>query len=167
MGYYIPMDEITPDTPEQKLIVNIFGLIAKLGYTGEEKYDKVSIVQSGIFRLVVGEIRTDQLGLAVTYNISFGPHNKRGLIFGEYLEDVLIHIVGVNRTGGQRSGYREFSIKILLCNPDTTIKETKWYILKTNKDDKQTTQGLSWLDCQSLITTDQALALLEVLNKSF
>ena len=113
------MDEISPDTPEQKLIVNIFGLIAKLGYTGEEKFDKVTIVDTGIFRLMVGEIKTDQLGQAVTYNISFGPHNKKGLIFGEYLEDVLIHMVGVNRTGGPRSGYRECSIKILLCNPQT------------------------------------------------
>ena len=167
MGYYITMDEITPNTPEQKLIVNIFGLVTRLGYTGEGKYDKVIIVQSGTFRLVVDEIRTDQLGVAVTYNISFGPHNKKGLIFGEYLEDVLIHLVGVNRIGGQRSGYRECSIKILLTNPDTVIKETKWYILKTNKDDRQTSQGLSWLAKESLITTDQAQALLEVLNKDF
>lgn len=167
MGYYIPMDEITPDTPEQKLIVNIFGLITKLGYGGSGKFDKVTITEFSTFRLMVGEIRTDQLGLAVTYNISFAPHNKRGLIFGEYLEDVLIHMIGVNRSNGQRSGYRECSIKILLSNPDTMIKETKWYILKTNQNDKQTSQGLSWLNRESLITTDQALALLEVLNKSF
>ena len=161
------MDEIAANTIEQKLLVNIFGLITKLGYTGEEKYDKVSIVDLGIFRLMVGEIKTDQLGVAVTYNISFGPHNKKGLIFGEYLEDVLINVIGVNRSSGERSGYRECSIKILLCNPKTMIKETKWFILKTNKDDNQTSQGLSWLAKESLITTKQALALLEVLNKSF
>ena len=161
------MNDIAENSKEQKLIIAVFDLIGKLGYAGEGKFDKVTIAESGIFRLMVGEIRTDQLGLAITYNISFGPHNKKGLIFGEYLEDVQIHMIGVNRNSNQRSGYRECSIKILLSNPDTMIKETKWYILKTNKDDKQTSQGLSWLNRESLITTDQALALLEVLNKDF
>lgn len=125
----------------------------------------MSIVQSGIFRLVVGEIKTDQLGVAVTYNISFGPHNKKGLIFGEYLEDVLINMIGVNRRSGERSAYRECTIKVLLCNPNTMIRETKWYILKTDKENHKSRLGLPWLNKESTITTSQAQGLLDILNK--
>ena len=71
------MDEITNSTQEQKLIVCIFELIAKLGYAGEEKYDKVSIVDLGIFRLMVGEIKTEQ-ALAVLEVLNF-PNNLKTL----------------------------------------------------------------------------------------
>lgn len=145
------MTEIAQNSGEQKLIISIFELISKLGYNKQPKFDKVTAVEAGVYRLTVD-------GSVVSYHITYDPINKKGLLFGEYLENVTIHMVGVNQE------YRECSIKILFCNPKTTIREYKWYILKTNKESKLSRLGLPWLKETSFISTDQALALLEVLT---
>lgn len=83
------MSDIAHNPGEQKLIISILELISKLGYDKQPKFDRVMAVDSGIFRLTVD-------GSVISYNIEYDPINKKGLLFDEYLENVVIHMVGVN-----------------------------------------------------------------------
>lgn len=144
------MNDIAQNSDEQKLIIGIFELIKILGYSGQPKYSKLVTTESGIFRIIVD-------GSAVSYNITYDPINKRGLLFDEYLENVVIHMIGV------KDEYRELSIKMLFMNPKTMIRAYKWYILKTSKQNHQSKIGLAWLGKESSISTDQAISLVEIL----
>ncbi|MBI5358662.1 hypothetical protein HZB69_03515 [Candidatus Amesbacteria bacterium] len=139
------MDSITQNSNEQELVKKVFELIARLGYEGQENYDKVKITESGTFRLIVYK--------SSTYTISFDPFNKQGLLFDKYLESVKIHMVGVAQN------YRELKIELYFPG------EIKYFILKTTKANKQSRLGLPWLSPESMISTPQALAVLEVLQK--
>ncbi len=140
------MTGIAENSKEQKLIIAVFDLIGKLGYEGQENYDKVKITESGTFRLIVYQ--------GNNYTISFDPFNKKGLLFDKYLESVKIHMVGV------AEDYRE--LKIELYFPHEII----YFVLKTIKANKQSRLGLPWLAPESLISTSQALAVLGVLHDS-
>ena len=145
------MNDIAENSKEQKLIISIFELIKKLGYTNEPKYSKLVTTEAGIFRIIVD-------GSAVSYNITYDPISKRGLLFDEYLENVVIHMIGV------KDQYRELSIKMLFMNPKNMIRAYKWYILNTNKNSRKSKIGLSWLNRESLFSTSSALSLIEILN---
>lgn len=150
MKYYTAMNNLAQNSVEQKLIIGIFELIKKLGYGGQPKYSKLVTTESGIFRIIVD-------GSAVSYNITYDPINKRGLLFDEYLENVVIHMIGV------KDQYRELSIKMLFMNPKTMIRAYKWYILKTSKENHQSKIGLAWLNKESSISTDQALNIIDIM----
>ena len=138
------MNSISQNSNEQKLIIAAFDLIGKLGYEGQENYDKVKITESGTFRLIVYK--------GTTYTIFIDPFNKKGLMFDKYLESVKIHMVGV------ADDYRELKIEVYFPG------EIKYYVLKTTTVNKQSRLGLPWLAPESLITTSQALSVLEVLQ---
>lgn len=157
------MDNIILKTQEQELLVNIMDLVAKLGYSGQSKYDKVLVNDNGTYRVTVSDLHTDQLGQVITYNISFDPFNRKGLIFDQYLEKVEIQMIGVNRTSNQKSNYRECSIKMLLRDPKSMIIESKWYILRSDKGSNKTSLGLPWLSKSSMLSGNQVLAVIEIL----
>lgn len=147
------MTDIAENSNEQKLIIGIIELIKKLGYRDEEKYSKLVTTEAGIFKIIVD-------GTAVSYNITYDPINKRGLLFDEYLENVVIHMIGVNDV------YRELNIKMLYMNPKTMIRDYKWYILKTTKENHKSRLGLPWLDKSKIISTSQALTIIEIMSNN-
>ena len=160
------MNTLAHRTQEQKLIEDIFGIVAKFEYKPGDKMDKVLLLEDGTVRLVTSELNTDRLGIVYIYHIYFDPINKNGILFSQYLENVEIHLVGVNRNDGDAPDYRECTIELKVRDPTTMTTDVKRFILKTDKSSGISRFGVPWLEKQSFLTTTQALAVVEVIYKA-
>ncbi len=156
-------DEIKKNSKEQRLLAMVFGLISGLGYNNGSSFQNVKVTRLGVYRLVVHDLNTDQLGKAVTYSLTFDPANRRGLLFEKFLELVTIQLVGVNRTNKQFPDYRECQIELTLKDPKTMLKIITIYTLKTSSG--LTRMGLPWMDKTVQMSTEQATEVLNILVK--
>ena len=159
------MENLAKISAEQQLVAEILKIFIKAGLIPGQKMEKVVSVSLGIVRLSVGEVYIPRLGNVNIYHASFDPLNKKGILFDEYLENVEIHLIGLNRqTGASVSDYRECKVEAQFLDPTTLIRNTKRYIIKTDKMTGMSKVVVSWLDRNSLLRVSQALDIVRIVQ---